>query len=229
MAATKTAPTLHYDALEYIFGKLSWFKEGSVGPPTRYLGVNIKKVQLADCARAWAISSDLYVHAAVANVEDKLKELTEMNLKTKVHTPIPVGYKPERYVSEELDTKLHSVYQQMIGASRWAYKLGHVDVLREVSLMSAYMVQPCEKHLEMMYSMVGYLKEHPESMMAMDLCEPVIDEYWFKVEDNWKVFYHEAEDELPPNVPKPLGKSVSINVFVDASYTNNVVERRNHT
>ena len=61
----------------------------------------------------------------------------------------------------------------------------------------------------------------------MDPREPDINESWFKVEDNWKPFY--CEDELPPNMPKPLGNSVSINVFVDASHMNTVVTRRSHT
>ena len=130
-----------------------------------------------------------------------------MNLKSKVHTPLPVGYKPELDVSEELGTTLHSVYQQMIGVSRLKCELGHVDVLHEASLMSAYMVQSHEKHLEMMYGMFGYLKEHPECMMVMDPCKPIFDDSRFKFEDDWKIFYHEAEDELLPNISKPLEES----------------------
>ena len=96
--------------------------------------------------------------------------------------------------------------------------------------MSVYMMQPREKHLEMAYGMFGYLKEHPECMMLMDPHEPIIDDSWFKVEDDWKTFYRDAEDELPPNIPKPLEKlcAVSINVLVDANYANNVVTRRSH-
>ena len=45
-------------------------------------------------------------------------------------------------------------------------ELRRVDMLHEVSLMSAYMAQPREKHLEIKYSMLGYLKEHPECMMS---------------------------------------------------------------
>ena len=90
-------------------GELYRLKEGSVGPPTRYLAVDIKKVQLADGTMAWAISSDSYAHADVANVESELKELMGLNLKMKTHAPLPVGYKPEIDISEELDNKLHSV------------------------------------------------------------------------------------------------------------------------
>ena len=80
----------------------------------------------------------------------------------------------------------------------------------------------------MMYGMFGYLKELPECMMVMDPRQPVIGDSWFNFEDDWKTFYCEAEDELPPNMPKPLGKSVLIKVFVDASHANNVVTRRSH-
>ena len=65
--------------------------------------------------------------------------------------------------------------------------------------------------------------------MVMDAHELVIDEPWFKVEDDWKTLYCEAEDESHLNMSQLLGKSVSINVFVDASQANNVVTRMSHT
>ena len=69
--------------------------------------------------------------------------------------------------------------------SCWTWKLGHVDILHAVSLMGAYMAQPHQQHLEMLYGMFGYLKEHPECTMVMDPCEPFIDDTWFKMEGDW--------------------------------------------
>jgi Reverse transcriptase (RNA-dependent DNA polymerase). len=48
-------------------------KEGSVGPPTRYLGANVERVQLEDGRETWAMSSRDYVDLAVSNVESMRK------------------------------------------------------------------------------------------------------------------------------------------------------------
>ena len=44
-------------------------KDGSVGPPTRYLGAEIGRYDLPDGTQAWYMSSDSYVKAAMKNVE----------------------------------------------------------------------------------------------------------------------------------------------------------------
>jgi len=41
--------------------------------------------------------------------------------------------------------------------------------------------------------------------------------------------YSNSTDELPPEMPKPLGKEVNINVFVDADHAGNKKTRRSHT
>ena len=59
-------------------------KDGSVGPPTRYLGAEIGKYELPDGTWAWYMSSDGYVKAAIKNVETWLEKRGE-KLKTKLH------------------------------------------------------------------------------------------------------------------------------------------------
>jgi len=44
-----------------------------------------------------------------------------------------------------------------------------------------------------------------------------------------KRLYVDAEENLPHNMPKPLGKGIDINVFVDADHAGNKVTRRSHT
>ena len=46
---------------------------------------------------------------------------------------------------------------------------------------------------------------------------------------DWSSFYDNLEEELPPQMPEPLGHSVNIHVFVDANHAGNVVTRRSHT
>ena len=44
-----------------------------------------------------------------------------------------------------------------------------------------------------------------------------------------KKVYFDAVDELPHNMPVPLGEEIDINAFVDADHAGNRVTRRSHT
>jgi len=46
---------------------------------------------------------------------------------------------------------------------------------------------------------------------------------------NWKEFYLDAKESVPPNAPDPRGNPVQINAFVDADHAGNQVTRRSHT
>ena len=46
---------------------------------------------------------------------------------------------------------------------------------------------------------------------------------------DWKDFYGDITEELPPGMPEALGKSVHTTCFVDANHAGNVVTLRSHT
>ncbi len=46
---------------------------------------------------------------------------------------------------------------------------------------------------------------------------------------DWTDFYNDAHESIPPNAPEPRGKSIQINVFVDANHARNRVNCRLHT
>jgi hypothetical protein len=49
------------------------------------------------------------------------------------------------------------------------------------------------------------------------------------IDQDWREFYGELEEELPPKMPQSLGNPVNISCFVDANHAGNVVTRRSHT
>ena len=49
-------------------GKYFNFKESSIGPPTQYLGGNLRESELGNGHKCWAFGSKQYVEAAVNNV-----------------------------------------------------------------------------------------------------------------------------------------------------------------
>jgi hypothetical protein len=65
--------------------------------------------------------------------------------------------------------------------------------------------------------------------LAYDSKRPDIDERIFHPQPDWKEFYGDIEEELPPNTPEPRGHSVNTSAFVDANHAGNVITRRSHS
>jgi hypothetical protein len=90
------------------------------------------------------------------------------------------------------------------------------------------MAMPRSGHLEQLYRVFGYLKNHAKRKLAFDPAHPVINERMFKKYD-WQEIYRGVEDAVPDNMPKPKGNSMSIHCFVDASHGSDKVTRRSQT
>jgi hypothetical protein len=152
-------------------------------------------------------------------------------LKSNVHYPFPTGYKPELEVTEELDQKPTSCYMQLIGILRWAMEIGCIDIFLEVSLLSQYQANPRFGHLEAIYHIFAYLKKHPDmGCLVYDSKCPDINKRIFNPNADWKEFYGDVKEKLPPNMPKPRGHPVTMSAFVDANHhAGNVITRRSHS
>jgi hypothetical protein len=147
-----------------------------------------------------------------------------------VKNPFPTGYKLEIDVTDELSQAFASRYMQLIGILRWAVEIDRINIYLKVSLLSQYQAYPCFQHIEAIYHIFAYLKKHPDmGRLTYDSKCPNIDERIFHCNADWKEFYGDVEKELPPNMPKPGGRSVTISSFVDANHAGNVITRRSHT
>jgi hypothetical protein len=108
--------------------------------------------------------------------------------------------------------------------------LGRIDIHHEVSLLSQYQANPRVGHLEALYHVFAYMKSHLDiGHVVFDPKTPVVDESAFNNGADWKEFYGEVQEELPPKMPKPRGQRVTISAFVDANHAGNKVTRRLHT
>jgi len=88
---------------------------------------------------------------------------------------------------------------------------------------------PREGHLEAAFGIFGYLAKHIESTMVFDDKRPQLDYDAFK-ETNWeKSIYGDVKEEIPIKGPEPLGISMQMTCFVDASHAGDKVTRRSHT
>jgi hypothetical protein len=223
-------------------------KAGSVKEPDEYLGAQIRKHNL-DGKEVWAMSSDLYVKRAIADVEMELSHIGQ-TLRNKVSTPLSSGYRPEFDTPElsqtqrdelhkkgyrpekdrtaELDPKRANYFQGLIGVLRWIVELGRIDIMVAVSLLSRYLANPRVGHLEEALHCFAYLKSHNKSSVVMDDTTPSFDESRF-VQCDWSEYYPGAHEPEPPRAPELRGNSVTTTCFVDADHAGCQATRRSHT
>ena len=202
-------------------------KEDSLGPPKQYLGASIKVFTDKEGAECWAMSSDDYVKAAVADVVEELDK-RGLKLKGKISRPYDVNYRPELDVTEELDEEGVAKFQGYIGTFRWMIELGRVDILTEVSQLSSFQAMPRKGHLEACYSIFAYLRKHPHMSTIFHPSLMSMRQDRFKDED-WTDFYGEEGEELPVDMPEPLGTPVQVTAFVDSDHAGNMITRRSQT
>ena len=108
-------------------------------------------------------------------------------------------------------------------------ELGRAGILLEVSLMSSYLCQPREGHLEALYNIFAYLEKHGEAPMAFDDKMPVLNEEAFHWSDWSESIYGNVQEELPPKMPKPRGNPVIMTCFVDTNHAGDKVTRGSQT
>ena len=211
-------------------------KEG-VGPPDRYLGANVEKVQLQDGSIAWSMNCVDYLKGAIENVNNMLQE-ADSALKNcgDGKRPYPSSYRPEIDVTPELNDDLGNRFQQLIGILRWSIELGRIDIYTEVSCLSQYLCSPREGHLLAAYKIFRYLQvnltKNPGRLVFDGRYTPT-DERLFEssVTDpqEWLEFYPDATEALPVKTVEPLGNPVCIRAYVDANHAGNLANRRSHT
>ena len=120
-------------------------------------------------------------------------------------------------------------FQHDLGNIFWVIELGRIDIYLEISLLSQYQANPRAGHLEALYHVFAYLKNHLDmGRIAYDSLTPTVDASVFNKDADWTEFYGDVQEEIPPRMPKPRGKKVTVSAFVDANNAGNVVTRRSH-
>ena len=95
--------------------------------------------------------------------------------------------------------------------------------------MGRFRTAPRKGHLERLQRIVGYLKKYDVGGIRFRTCEP---DYSHLVEPNvdWTyAVYGKVREEIPTDIPRPLGKSVVLTCYVDANLLHDEVTGRSAT
>ena len=204
-------------------------KDSSIGDPDMYLGAKIFPMTMMNGVTCWGFSASKYVQEACKNAETQYTKYYGRPFpKRSSESPYPKDYRPETDVSPELDAEAASYYYSAIGVLRWIVELGRVDLITEVSLLSSQLALPREGHLAVVFRLFAFLKHRHNAVMTFDPTYPDIDMSVFK-ECDWKEFYEDTGEPIPPNAPEPRGKEVDLRLFVDSDHAGDKVNRRSRS
>ena len=113
-------------------------------------------------------------HFSVANLEEH-QQKKNRKLPSRSVKPMSDHFVPELDSIPELNSNGTSKFQELIGILRWATKIGRVDILTEISMLSSYQAVPRQGHLEQVYHMFAYLKHKPKLTLYFNPELPNID------------------------------------------------------
>ena len=202
-------------------------KKGSIGHPTQYLGAGIGKFTPPDAKgeEYWSMGSEQYVKEAVRNVSNWLEQ-RGLKLKSRAQGVLPCDYRPELDTTAPLSAEDHNYFQQQIGVLRWIVELGRIDICCEISMLAAYCAAPRAGHLEAVMHIYAYLNTHTRSRLCFD---PRYVPHKGLPKHDWTDFYHDAKEQLPPDMPEPRGREVQITTFCDSDHAGDTTTRRSRT
>ena len=179
-----------------------------VGPLEYHLGCTYKK----DPDGTLAADPRRYVNKILESYKRMFKEKPR-----KSRPPLEGGDHPELDTSELCDEHQTKQFQTLIGQLRWLISLGRFDIAVHVMSLSRFRAQPRKGHLDRAKRIVGYLLFLPDGAIRFRTGEPDFSSLKDQVYDWTRTVYSGACEQIPHDIPKPLGKHVQTTHYVDAN------------
>ena len=92
-------------------------------------------------------------------------------------------------------------------------------------MMLSHLASPRNGHHEQVLHIFAYLKKHHNAEMVFDQSKIDLSKFDFAKGD-WSYSAYgceELKEELPPNMPGPLGRALTIRVYVDSDHAGDQV------
>ena len=179
-----------------------------VGPLEYHLGCTYKK----DPDGTLAADPRRYVNKILESYERMFNEKPR-----KSRPPLEGGDHPELDTSELCDDHQTKQFQTVIGQLQWLISLGRFDIAVHVMSLSRFRAQPRKGHLDRAKRIVGYLLFLPDGAIRFRTGEPDFSSLKDQEYDWTRSVYSGACEQIPHDIPKPLGKHVQTTHYVDAN------------
>ena len=204
---------------------IDWSKE-PWDPQKRYLGADCGDYELSNGTKAWHMSSESYVKAAIKTVKSWLSE-EDKQLTRIAKAPPSSRYQPELDVLDILGPDATNWFQNIIRILNWIVELGRVDINNSVERLTTFLSIPRAGNLRASLHMFSYLDHYDRTKLVFDPSMPSHIVNFNKVK-NCQEHYPYAEDDFPLNMPDSLGPPVRITCFLDSDHTGDQLTRSSY-
>ena len=103
--------------------------------------------------------------------------------------------------------------------------LGRIDINFETSIMSSHVMLPRVGHMMQVINIFRYLKHHPNARLVFNPTYPNINYDAFPINE-WSNYYDAQAEEMPQDMPTPMGKKMLIVAYVDAEFAGDRLRRK---
>ena len=179
-----------------------------VGPLEYHLGCTYKK----DPNGTLAADPRRYVIKILESYERMFKEKPR-----KSRPPLEGGDHPELHTPELCDEHQTNQFQTLVGQLQWLISPGHFDIAVHVMSLSRFRAQPRKGHLDRAKRIVGYLLFLPDGAIRFRTGEPDFSSLNDQEYDWTRSVYSGACEQIPHDIPKPLGEHGQTTHYVDAN------------
>jgi len=139
------------------------------------------------------------------------------------HSPLVNGDHPELDTSDLLNEDDQKVYQSLIGALQWVIQIGRFDIASAVMTLSRFRAMPGQGHLDRVKRIHGCLSKMRHATIKIRTEAPDHSAIPVKM-CNWECSCcADAEEETPPDSPKPKGKSITMTSYFDANLCHDAI------
>ena len=179
-----------------------------VGPLEYHLGCTYKK----DPDGTLAADPRRYVNKILESYERMFKEKPR-----KSRPPLEGGDHPELHTPELCDEHQTNQFQTLVGQLQWLISPGHFDIAVHVMSLSRFRAQPRKGHLDGAKRIVGCLLFLPDGAIRFRTGEPDFSSL-NDLEYDWtRSVYSGACEQIPHDIPQPLGEHGQTTHYVDAN------------
>ena len=185
------------------------FKLKGTGPISFHLGCDFFR----DDEGALCMAPVKYIKKMVDGYERMFGEKP----KALYTSPLEKGDHPELDTSDMLDSDGISKYQSLIGSLQWSVSIGRLDITTAVMTLGGFRAAPRQGHLDRARRVVGYLSGMNDAKIRIRTEEPDYSAINVPRYDWAKSIYGEVIEEIPKDIPEPLGKYVQLTHYVDAN------------
>ena len=123
----------------------------------------------------------------------------------KSRPPLEGGDHPELHTPELCDEHQTNQFQTLVGQLQWLISPGHFDIAVHVMSLSRFRAQPRKGHLDRAKRIVGYLLFLPDGAIRFRTGEPDFSSLNDQEYDWTRSVYSGACEQIPHDIPKPLG------------------------